>query len=142
MNNIKKVQTILEQLQVPVRQQTELCAYTILAMANIKNVNSWKTATNEWVRIHEIIEFIKVNYKKIYAENSRETFRKQAIHHFRNAAFIEDNGKATNSCDYRYRLTPEFLEVIKSGGSPEAIERFLEQHESLVGLLLVLNVFT
>lgn len=82
MNNIKKVQTILEQLQVPVRQQTELCAYTILAMANIKNVNSWKTATNEWVRIHEIIEFIKVNYKKIYAENSRETFRKQAIHHF------------------------------------------------------------
>lgn len=134
MNNIKKVQTILEQLQVPVRQQTELCAYTILAMANIKNVNSWKTATNEWVRIHEIIEFIKVNYKKIYAENSRETFRKQAIHHFRNAAFIEDNGKATNSCDYRYRLTPEFLEVIKSGGSPEAIERFLEQHESLVSI--------
>lgn len=28
----------------------------------------------------------------------------QAKHHFRNAAFIEDNDKATNSSNYRYRL--------------------------------------
>ena len=27
-----------------------------------------------------------------YAENSRETFRKQAMHAFRTAALIEDNG--------------------------------------------------
>ncbi|MDQ9826666.1 hypothetical protein RFZ44_25610, partial [Acinetobacter sp. 163] len=50
----------------------------------------------------------------IYAENSRETFRKQAMHHFRTAAIIEDNGKATNSPNYRYRITDEFLKVVRS----------------------------
>ena len=105
MDNVKKMQAILAKLQVPVKQQGDICAYTLLAMAGIKKSTSWSSATNEWTRIHDIIEFTKAFYKKSYAENSRETFRKQAIHHFRNAAFIEDNGKATNSPDYRYRLT-------------------------------------
>lgn len=67
-------------------------------------------------------------YKKSYAENSRGTFRKQAIHHFRNAAFIEDNGKSTNSPDYRYRLTEEFLAVIRGNGTAEVVSHFLSNH--------------
>lgn len=73
-------------------------------------------------------------YKKSYAENSRETFRKQAIHHFRNAAFIEDNGKSTNSPDYRYRLTEEFLAVIRGNGTTEVVSHFLSNHESLISI--------
>lgn len=73
-------------------------------------------------------------YKKFYAENSRETFRKQAIHHFRNAAFIEDNGKSTNSPDYRYRLTEEFLDVIRGNGTAEVVSHFLSNHESLISI--------
>lgn len=73
-------------------------------------------------------------YKKSYAENSRETFRKQAIHHFRNAAFIEDNGKSTNSPDYRYRLTEEFLDVIRGNGTAEVVPHFLSNHESLISI--------
>lgn len=73
-------------------------------------------------------------YKKSYAENSRETFRKQAIHHFRNAAFIEDNGKSTNSPDYRYRLTEEFLAVIRGNGTAEVVLHFLSNHESLISI--------
>ena len=132
MNNIKKIQAILAKLDVPQKQQSEICAYTLLAMAGLKKSSNWSNATNEWIRIHDIIEFTKSNYKKTYAENSRETIRKQAIHHFRNAAFIEDNGKATNSPDYRYRLTPEFLEVIKGEGCPNSISAFLQKHKSLV----------
>ena len=73
-------------------------------------------ATNEWIRIHDVIAFSNNNYGTTYAENSRETFRKQAMHHFRNAAFIEDNGKATNSPNYRYRLTDEMLKLVQSFG--------------------------
>lgn len=73
-------------------------------------------------------------YKKSYAENSRETFRKQAIHHFRNASFIEDNGKSTNSPDYRYRLTEEFLAVIRGNGTAEVVSHFLSNHESLISI--------
>lgn len=134
MDNVKKMQAILAKLQVPVKQQGEICAYTLLAMAGIKKSTSWSSATNEWIRIHDIIEFTKTSYKKSYAENSRETFRKQAIHHFRNAAFIEDNGKATNSPDYRYRLTEEFLTVIKGNGTSEVVSHFLSNHESLISI--------
>lgn len=132
MNNLEKMQGLLAKLKVPTKQQTELCAYTLLAMAGIKKKTSWNKASNEWVRIHDIIQFTEKNYGKTYAENSRETFRKQALHHFRTAAFIEDNGKTTNSPNYRYRLTDEFLHLIKDSGSKISIEAFLFSHPSLV----------
>ena len=64
-------------------------------------------------------------------------FRKQAMHHFRNAAFIEDNGKATNSPNYRYRLTDEMLSLIRSYGTAyweSEKQRFLQSHETLIDL--------
>lgn len=129
MTNLKKMQALLARMEVPARQQNELCAYVLLAMGGIKKDTNWEEATNGWVRIHDIIEFLKKHYRKSYAENSRETFRKQAIHHFRTAAFIEDNGKATNSPDYRYRLTDEFLTVIRQEGAAECIAAFLTVHK-------------
>ena len=59
------------------------------------------------------------------------------MHHFRNAAFIEDNGKATNSPNYRYRLTDEMLNLIQSYGSQEWSKNlaiFLNNHETLISL--------
>ena len=57
------------------------------------------------------------------------------MHHFRNAALIEDNGKATNSPNYRYRITSEFLNVLKSIGTKKenlSLQNFLSVHEKLV----------
>ena len=106
-------------------------------MANLKEADSWGNATNAWIRIHDVISYTKENYGVSYAENSRETFRKQAMHHFRNAAFIEDNGKATNSPNYRYRLTDEMLVLIKTFNTPKwenAKIAFLSAHQSLISL--------
>lgn len=114
MDKITAVKELLNILGMPEKQQSDLCALTVLAMAGLSKRIPWKDATNNWIRIHEIIAFIKSKYKIEYAENSRETFRKQAMHPFRTAALIEDNGKATNSPNYRYRLTDEFLNVLKT----------------------------
>lgn len=131
----------LQSLDVPAKQQGDLCALTLLAMADIKPETNFNEATNRWVRIHDVIVFIKDNYGIPYAENSRETFRKQAMHHFRTAAFIEDNGMATNSPNYRYRITSEFLRVIKNIKDSQdglvsdienpAVTVFLREHETL-----------
>ena len=134
MDNLQKIKKMLSELHVPESQQSDLCAHTLLAMAGIKKTSPWSNATNEWIRIHDIIKFIGRHYGKYYAENSRETIRKQAIHHFRTAAFIEDNGKATNSPDYRYRLTSEFLKVIKAQAVKKAEASFLAKHQSLVSI--------
>ena len=137
MSKIDEARRILSDLQVPSKQQADLCCYTLLAMANLKETDSWANATNAWIRIHDVISYTKEFYGVSYAENSRETFRKQAMHHFRNAAFIEDNGKATNSPNYRYRLTDEMLELIKTFNTPEwenTKAAFLSAHQSLISL--------
>lgn len=97
----------------------------------------WREAKNEWIRIHDMIQFANSNYGRTYAENSRETFRKQALHRFRTAALVEDNGMATNSPNYRYRLTEETLILLKSYQSVRWTEisvRYMQYHEKLVNI--------
>jgi len=133
MDKIERVRKLLKDIGLPQYQQSNICVLTILGMANLKKKTSWAKATNEWVRIHDIIAFVNNNYDKNYAENSRETFRKQAIHHFRYAAIVEDNSKATNSPDYRYRLTEEFLEILhKINVSAVPLDIFKKNHQSLI----------
>ena len=137
MSKLEEAKNILNELKVPPKQQSDLCGYVILAMADIKKNYKWAEATNKWIRIHDVIAFIREFYEVSYAENSRETFRKQAMHHFRNAAFIEDNGKATNSPNYRYRLTDEMLLLVKTFQSnlwEEQKNNFLESHQTLIDL--------
>ena len=139
MDKVEIAKGLLADLRMPPKQQSVLCALTLLAMANLENETPWSEATNDWLRIHDIIGFISSKYGVIYAENSRETFRKQALHPFRTAALIEDNGKPTNSPNYRYRLTSEFLYVIREVNDNDscvakyggALQQFLSNHSSL-----------
>lgn len=137
MSKIDEVRLFLQEIGMPKRQQADICCLTILAMANIEESSKWENAENKWIRIHDIIAFANMYYGTSYAENSRETFRKQAIHHFRTAAIIEDNGKATNSPNYRYRLTKEALEMlktIKTTKYPVAVKSFISVHEQLIDI--------
>lgn len=135
MDKLETIKKLLADVGMPDKQQSDLCALTMLGLASLKEGDSFKKASNNWIRIHDVIQFINDNYGVTYAENSRETFRKQAMHHFRNAALIEDNGKATNSPNYRYRITSEFLNVLKSIGTKKenlSLQNFLSVHEKLV----------
>ena len=110
MKRIEEARDILKELQVPVKQQSDMCCYVLLVMAQINNKQSWANATNNWIRIHDIIGYIKEQYGVEYAENSRETIRKQA-------------------------LTDEMLAVIQTYGTvwwQSEKEAFLSNHESLV----------
>ncbi|MDR2528438.1 MAG: hypothetical protein LBD04_05415 [Synergistaceae bacterium] len=133
----EEAREILSSLKMPETQQSDICCYSLLAMAGITEASGWPIATNEWLRIHDVMRFIETAYEVRYAENSRETFRKQAMHHFRNAAIAEDNGKTTNSPNYRYRITYEFLQLLKKYGRPDwqfKLKAFLEKYPSLIEL--------
>ena len=134
---IEETREFLQTIGMPKAQQADICCYVILAMAGIKPDMLWSEATNEWIRIHDIIQFVITWYGMSYAENSRETFRKQALHRFRTAALIEDYGKATNSPNYRYRLTEEIVKILRTMETPawkESIKRFLCYHEKFIDL--------
>jgi hypothetical protein len=137
MPKLTESKQALRLIGMPAAQQSDICGYTLLAMADVKETSPWITASSNWIRIHDIIVFIRENYGIAYAENSRETFRKQALHHFRNAALIEDNGKATNSPNYRYRITQEALGLIRTFSTPtweQALSGFQSRHARLIDL--------
>ena len=135
MNKLDEAKEILKEIGMPKSQQSDLCAYTLLALLQLEENQEWEKATNKYIRIHDIMEFIKEKYNIVYAENSRETFRKQALHHFRIAAIVEDNAKPTNSPNYRYRLTIETLDLIKKYKTAKwksEKEKYLKDHEKLI----------
>lgn len=137
MNKLDEAKEILKEIGMPKSQQSDLCAYTLLALLQLEENQEWEKATNKYIRIHDIMEFMKEKYNIVYAENSRETFRKQALHHFRIAAIVEDNAKPTNSPNYRYRLTIETLDLIKKYKTAKwksEKEKYLKDHEKLISI--------
>lgn len=135
MDKIEQTKQLLNNIGMPRQQQLDMCALTILAMAGVRKATPWSKATNNWLRIHDIIVFAKQFYGVVYAENSRETIRKQALHHFRTAAIVEDNGMATNSPNYRWRLTDEFTDVLRAVGKSKApLQQFMSHHQTLMDI--------
>ena len=137
MGKVEEAREFLEALGMPRAQQADICCYVLLAMAGMKPFSKWSDAENGWIRIHDIIGFVNTYYGVDYAENSRESFRKQALHHFRTAALVEDNGTATNSPNYRYRLTEETLQMVRTFQSSDwekTLSSFLECHEMLINI--------
>lgn len=137
MDKMEETRELLQMVGMPKLQQADICCYVILAMAGIKPDMLWSEATNEWIRIHDIIKFVNTYYDTTYAENSRETFRKQALHQFRTAALVEDNKKATNSPNYRYRLTDETVRMIRTMQTDmwqRTLKHFLTYHDRLIDI--------
>ena len=61
----KKIEETREFLQIigmPKTQQADICCYVILAMAGIEPDMPWSEATNKWVRIYDIIQFVNTFY--------------------------------------------------------------------------------
>ena len=135
MGKLEEAKIILQDIGMPTQQQTDICAYTLLTLAWILPDSDWQDATNNWIRIHDIRRFAADIYGREYAENTRETIRKNCLHQLRDAAIVEDNGMATNSPNYRYRLTGEALGVISAFGTLEyepKMEAFHHHYERLV----------
>lgn len=123
MGKIDEAKEILKQLGFPKRQQNDRSGYTLLALLNLAEYDNWNYATNELIGIHGIINFIAEKYNLQYAENSRESIRRQTIHQFEQAGIIERNAddktRATNSGKTVYSLTKEALKLIRTYGTRE-----------------------
>ncbi|MBS6256918.1 BsuBI/PstI family type II restriction endonuclease [Megasphaera massiliensis] len=135
VSKLEEAKAFLKAFGMPERQQTDVAGYALLTLANIKEGSAWSEAANEWIRIHDVLQFTRENYQKTYAENTRETIRKNCMHPFREGALIEDNGLATNSPNYRYRLTTEALSLLRNFRQPtwqQALDDYRSCHQTLI----------
>jgi len=130
--------TILEALKLPRLQQNERSALVLLALGGIRHNESWKETRRPLLRIWDIMGFIRDEYGKDYAANSRETIRRQTIHQFEQARLVDRNPddpkRPTNSGKTAYQLTSAASAVLKAYKSrrfSQAVHTFLEDFGSL-----------
>jgi hypothetical protein len=109
-----------------------------LALAQIGPRGKWASATKPLLRTHDILAFLRTVHGKDYAPNTRETFRRQALHQFEQARVVDKNpdkpDRPTTSGNTRYCLTDEVLGVIQSFGTADfanRVQEFLRLHPSL-----------
>lgn len=132
MSKIEDAKEILKGLGLPFAQQNEISAYTLLALCSIKPKDSWSKATRNSQKVSkDIMAFCKNVYKKEYAPNTRETFRRQVLHQFVQARIVDYNpdnpSLPVNSPHAHYALTNEALGAIKTFGTKgwkEAPDKF------------------
>jgi len=122
MGKIKEAQEILKALGLPVAQQNEISAFTLLALCNIEEKSQWKNATRQSLGVSKgIMLFISQQYKRQYAPNTRETVRRQVLHQFvqaRIADYNPDNPKlSVNSPRAHYAISREALDTIQQYGT-------------------------
>lgn len=117
-----EAKVLLAALGMPVAQQNDNAVYTLLAFADIGPKTPWSAASTPRRTPHDVIQFARDRYRKIYAENTRETIRRQAIHQFVQGGILarnpDDPSLPTNSPRTHYALTEEALDVIRAYGSP------------------------
>ncbi len=126
MSKISEAQDILKALGLPEAQQNEMSALTLLALCTIKEGDEWSNAVRKSMGVSkDIMHFVNEVFKKDapYAPNTRETFRRQVLHQFVQAAVVkynpDDPNLPVNSPKAHYALTDEALEVIRSYGSKD-----------------------
>ncbi len=123
MSKIEEAKQILKALGLPPRQQNEISAVTLLALANIGERDAWSDARASRRGIHDILTFASGTLGKHYAENTRESVRRQVIHQFEQAGIVEINPDdptlATNSPNTHYALTDSVLDSIQAYDGPE-----------------------
>jgi predicted ATPase len=128
IGRVKEAQDILEKIGLAENDHHKLRGYTLLALANIKPDTVWKDANPRSMTLNkDIIEFINEFYNTDYKPNTRELFKKIALH-----PFVENNIAVLNIDEHTnskpcYSISPLALDLVRKYNSDEwqtALEDF------------------
>ena len=121
--HITQAQVILCALGLPMEQQNERAALTLLALLNLSPEKSWSLVDNPRIGITPIMAFANQQYGKNWAPNTRETVRRFTIHQFLAAGLVIANpdkpDRAVNSPHTVYQIEPIARELIRTFGTLE-----------------------
>jgi type II restriction enzyme len=140
LKKLTQAQKMLFALGMPRAQQNDISAYTLLALCNIKKHSSWADASRQSMTVTKgIMTFIKEHYRKDYAPNTRETFRRQVLHQFVQGRIADYNPDEpdlpTNSPRAHYAISEAALAVIRSFDTPDykyQVSGFIKSQGALV----------
>ena len=136
---IDEAKEILGELGLPLAQQNEISALTLLALCGIKPNDSWTSSFRRSLTVSKgVMDFAAAEYRKRYAPNTRETVRRQVLHQFVQAYLADYNPDdptlPTNSPRAHYAITESALAAVKTFGTkdwPVSLQKFIAQHGKL-----------
>jgi hypothetical protein len=136
---IEAANQIIISLGLPRAQQNERSALSLLALLNLTPGKAWADAENPLVGITPIMDWAREHYGKVYAPNTRETFRRQTMHQFCDAGVALYNpdkpDRPVNSPKAVYQVEPAALTLLRTFGTPEwhdNLPAYLAERETLV----------
>ncbi len=138
MSKIDEAIAIIQALGFPRAQQNERSALTLLALVQLHEKGTWRTLKEPMLGVRAILDFCRNDYKKPYAENSRESFRKETLHQFVAGGLALQNpdepSRAPNSPKWCYQISPEAKQLLMTYGTPawnDALSSYLAKVGSL-----------
>lgn len=142
MPEISDARKILAALGMPPAQQNEMAALTLLSLCGLKPEDNWLSAQRQSTTVSKgIMAFVRNEYGRAYAPNTRETFRRQVLHQFVQGRIADynpdDPSLPTNSPRAHYALSEAALTVIRTYGTDawnDAVENFKNTFGSLMTL--------
>ena len=139
MSRLDEAREILKAFGFDKARTNERSGRTLLALAQVSERESWADASNPMLGVRAILDWIRDRQGHVIAENTRETYRRQTLHQFRDAGFViyndDDPGRVPNSSLNNYRLNPEALAVIRTYGTPafeDAVADYLVEAPGLL----------
>ena len=132
---VEEARAVLIKLGFAPAQSNERSALTLLALLGLRPADCWAKATDDTYRVVDIMEFVREQYGRDYAPNSRETFRRQTLHQFLEAALAlynpDDPARPVNSGKNCYQVEPRALALLRMHGT-SGFERSLRKHVAAV----------
>ena len=129
---VEDARIVLETLGMDAERSNERSALVLLALLRLTPAESWAEAANPMLGTRAIMDFIRDEYGKDYAPNTRETVRRFTLHQFVEAQFIVQNPdepqRPVNSPKWNYQVTGEALDVLRAYGTDawqSATDRYL-----------------
>jgi len=115
--------SILKALGFGPRQSNDVAGYTLLALVALEPTQPWLKANPQLCGITPIIDYIRKTYDVVYAPNTRETIRDEAVKYFVEYGLLVRNPdnpiRPTNSGKTVYQIESHALKLVHSFGSPK-----------------------
>lgn len=131
---VEDARVVLGALGMDAERSNERSALVLLALMRLTPSGSWGEVVNPMLGTRAIMDFIRDEYGKDYAPNTRETVRRFTLHQFVEALLVVQNPdepeRPINSPKWNYQITTEALDVLRTYDTDEwsaAVDRYLAE---------------
>lgn len=122
-SRIQEARDLLKAFGMDSERSNERSALVLLSLLGLRPNDAWSVAANPMLGTRAIMDWIRDEYEKTYAPNTRETIRRFTLQQFAEAHLVVQNpdqpDRPTNSPKWNYQVTTEALSVIQLYGTPE-----------------------